>query len=186
MRRKFVQTIAGASAAKYINGTFDFVGRLSGHYIINGSTHLGRLGAERTIIEDLLEVNGELNAENTVFNSTVTANGTASFDDCEAKEDLVVSGKFSASHSTFNCVRAKSAPVQFQDCEIDSLVMEDASFSIFNHQREVILKDTHVKSDIIFQGGKPGKVILKGNAFVGGSVINGHTDDNQSLIRKVQ
>jgi hypothetical protein len=141
------------------------------HY---GKETLSRLDAkgfvtlDGTFVRKATDVMGNFSATNSHLNSLMIQ-GRTSLSGCVVEGDVMASGLFSAEHTTFRApVIVSSHSVAFSDCQLNTIVIKKPFWSI--GQQVLELSDKSIcKGSIVFEGGD-GKIVLKGQAQVLGSV----------------
>lgn len=129
---------------------------------VNGSAEL-----EDIVVKEKLIVNGSAEIEDCELQD-VTINGAASIDDSSIWGLTQVSGKADFESCTLKEVELSCKEAEFDECSVTNILIKE----IQNAQQHIILHDTHVKKDVVFESGK-GTVKLEGDTVIDGKVVGG-------------
>ncbi|MBM18091.1 MAG: hypothetical protein CL947_03445 [Epsilonproteobacteria bacterium] len=139
--------------------------------IVNGSADVQEITVTKQFI-----INGSLEAIDSNFENVI-ANGTSAFTKCKVVNKAHVSGTAYFQNSDVDKVEVISNAIEFENCKVVSVVMKKVSIflrllGLFRFSQKIVLNDTVVAGDIVFESGN-GTVVLQRASRVVGKIIGG-------------
>ncbi|MBA3813324.1 MAG: hypothetical protein H0X26_02345 [Alphaproteobacteria bacterium] len=115
-------------------------------------------------------VGSSLEAKKTTF-QTLTVHGSATLKECQVFDNTTIDGELTADNNTFHGF----LQILGKQANLTNSKTADIKFSGSSSKKTLILEETEVKGNIIFEG-RAGKVIIKEHSKIHGKIKNGRLE----------